>query len=141
MKNNTALLYGVGGLVIGVLLATCFSYSFGVRSGLDSYGTSYQNSMMHQMPDGTMMGGDEQMSMSVMMDGMMMGLHGKTGDAFDQSFLSEMIVHHEGAVVMAQAVLKSSKRPELINLANDIISAQTGEIAMMKQWQKTWFVK
>lgn len=68
-----------------------------------------------------------------------MSLEGKTGDAFDQAFLKEMIVHHEGAVVMAQQVLATSKRPELIKLANDIISAQTKEIAQMKEWQKAWF--
>jgi uncharacterized protein (DUF305 family) len=77
------------------------------------------------------------------MDGMMMdmmsGLSGKTGDSFDQAFLSEMIVHHQGAVEMAQSVLKNSKRPELIKLANDIISAQNKEIDMMKGWQGVWF--
>lgn len=73
------------------------------------------------------------------MTGMMAGLNGKTGDDFDKAFLREMIVHHEGAVVMAQAVLKNSKRPELIKLANDIIAAQTGEIIMMKNWQQVWF--
>jgi uncharacterized protein (DUF305 family) len=40
---------------------------------------------------------------------------------------------------MAQQVLATSKRPELIKLANDIISAQTKEIAQMKEWQKAWF--
>ena len=79
------------------------------------------------------------MNMDDMMKDMMAKLDGKTGDAFDQAFLSEMIVHHEGAVVMAEAVLKSSKRPELIKLANDIIKAQNGEIVAMKNWQKAWF--
>lgn len=79
------------------------------------------------------------MDMNSMMNGMMAGLNGKTGDEFDKAFLAEMVVHHQGAVVMAQAVLKNSKRPELIKLANDIISAQTGEITMMKGWQKDWF--
>ena len=85
------------------------------------------------------MGGGAGMGMDQMMDGMMAELEGKTGDAFDKAFLSEMIVHHEGAVVMAKSVLKNSKRPELIKLANDIITAQTGEIGMMTNWQKTWF--
>jgi len=94
---------------------------------------------MHQMHDGTMMGGSETMNMDQMMNSMMASLEGKTGDAFDKVFLSEMIVHHQGAVVMAEAVLKKSKRPELIKLANDIISAQTSEINMMKGWQSSWF--
>ena len=95
--------------------------------------------MMHQMPNGSMMGGSHQMDMGSMMDGMMAGLNGKTGEEFEKAFLAEMIIHHEGAVVMAEAVLKNSKRPELIKLANDIITAQKGEITMMKQWQKSWF--
>lgn len=73
------------------------------------------------------------------MGGMMMGLEGKTGDALDEAFLSEMIVHHEGAVQMAQTLLQGTKRPELIKLGNDIITAQTQEIQMMKEWRKTWF--
>jgi uncharacterized protein (DUF305 family) len=75
------------------------------------------------------------------MKGMMAGLEGKTGDTFDKAFLSEMIIHHQGAVDMAQAVLATSKRPELLKLSRDIITAQTQEINMMKEWQKKWFGK
>lgn len=99
---------------------------------------SSSNGMMHQMPDGSMMEGNNN-GMQGTMDSMMAGFNGKTGDAFDKEFLAEMIVHHQGAVVMAEAVFKTSKRPELIKLANGIISAQTGEISMMKNWQSAWF--
>ena len=78
-------------------------------------------------------------NMSNSMDGMIRGLEGKTGDAFDKEFLAEMIIHHKGAVEMAKIVLTTSKRPELIKLANDIISAQIKEIEIMQEWQKTWF--
>jgi uncharacterized protein (DUF305 family) len=73
------------------------------------------------------------------MGGMMMGLQGKTGDALDLAFLDGMIIHHEGAIEMSQALLNGTKRPELIKLGNDIITAQTGEIQMMKEWRKVWF--
>ncbi|MFM2383712.1 MAG: hypothetical protein RIQ72_284, partial [Candidatus Parcubacteria bacterium] len=66
------------------------------------------------------------------------GLEGKTGLEFDQAFLSEMIIHHQGAVDMAKQVLATSKRPELMKLANEIIAAQTKEIEMMKKWQTEW---
>ena len=79
------------------------------------------------------------MDMSMMMDGMMAGLKGKTGDAFDQAFLDEMIVHHQGAVEMAKAVLAQSNREELKTLANGIISAQEKEIKQMQDWNKQWF--
>lgn len=129
--NKTEILYGVIGLLLGLLIsgASCFmNHHRGYKGEF--------NMMMHRMPDGSMMLNN---GMNGMMKGMMMGLEGKTGDEFDKAFLSEMIMHHEGAVVMAKAVLENSKRPELIKLANDIISAQTKEIGMMQDWQKTWF--
>lgn len=73
------------------------------------------------------------------MDQMTGGLQGKTGAALEEAFLDEMIVHHEGAIEMAQALLADTKRPELIKVGNDIIDAQTGEIEQMKQWRKDWF--
>ncbi len=133
MKNieiNKSVLYGVIGLLIGIIVATCFSWNH--RGG-----KMHGNKMMHRMPDGTMMENDDH-DMSSMMEDMNKALEGKTGDAFDQAFLSEMITHHEGAVAMAQKVLEVSKKPELIKLANDIITAQNKEIEMMKAWQTAW---
>ncbi len=126
-KNNNAI-YIVGALVLGLL------------AGYLVWGIDARGGEMHMMSDGTMMH-DEEMGMEAMMHDMMMGLEGKTGDEFDKAFLSEMIVHHEGAVDMANAVLATSKRPELVKLANDIISAQTKEISMMKSWLSDWFGK
>jgi uncharacterized protein (DUF305 family) len=138
MKNNTTLLYCIIALLVGILVTTIYCTT-GTRRHMVNGKTPYSHGIMHQMPDGSMMSGNTQMDMNSMMQGMMIGLNGKTGNAFDEAFLAEMIVHHQGAVVMAQAVLKNSKRPELIKLANDIISAQTEEITMMKNWQKSWF--
>lgn len=121
-------------LVCGALLGGLF----GGNSRWERHGKFYSKEAKHMMKkDGShsMQGG---MMKDMMMD-MTSSLKGKTGDEFDKVFLSEMIVHHEGAVDMAKMVLESSKRPELIKLANDIISAQTKEIDMMKTWEKTWF--
>ena len=93
----------------------------------------------HVMPDGTVMMNHG--NMESMMGDMNAALSGKTGDAFDKAFLEQMVVHHEGAVSMAQKVLEVSKRPELIKLAHDIIDAQTKEIKMMNDWKATWFHK
>lgn len=136
MKNiNTSVLYGVIGLLLGLVIAggSCWNNH---HRGWDK--GDYSGKMMHKMQDGKMMR-DADMGMHSSMAGMMMGLEGKTGDEFDKAFLSEMVVHHEGAVVMAEMVLATSKRPELIKLANDIISAQTAEIEMMQSWEKNWF--
>jgi len=91
----------------------------------------------HMMPGGMMMNNSE-MGMGNAMDDMMYGLRGLSGDAFDKAFLSKMIVHHEGAVAMAEAALKDARHSELKSMANEIISAQTREIEQMKAWQKTW---
>jgi len=75
------------------------------------------------------------------MNSMTSGLEGKTGDAFDEAFLSEMIVHHEGAVEMAEAALVNAKHPEIKTMAGAIISAQTSEIAQMKKWLTDWYAQ
>ena len=93
----------------------------------------------HMMPDGAMMDGAMHSDMQGEMDGMMVGLSGKTGDAFDKAFLSEMIMHHEGAVLMAEAALKNANHAEIKQMANAIISAQTTEIQQMKNWLSSWY--
>lgn len=60
---------------------------------------------------------------------------------FDLRFIDSMIPHHEGAVVMAKAVLQNSQRPELKQLAEAVITAQTKEIQQMRQWRTAWYPK
>ena len=79
------------------------------------------------------------MDMQSMMLSMTAGLQGKTGDEFDKEFLNEMIVHHQGAVVMAQMALQNAKHSEIKKLSEDIISSQEGQINDMSQWLKSWY--
>ncbi len=67
------------------------------------------------------------------------GLTGKTGEEFDEAFIDEMIVHHEGAIAMAELALLHAENEELKQLAVAIISAQTKEIEQMKEWRNEWF--
>jgi uncharacterized protein (DUF305 family) len=58
---------------------------------------------------------------------------------FDLLFIDAMTPHHEGGLVMAQEALQKSKRPEIKQLAQEIIDAQKQEIAQLKDWRKTWY--
>lgn len=55
-----------------------------------------------------------------------------TGAEFDRAWAEMMIRHHEGAIVMAQAVLESGANPDVELLADQIIAAQQAEIDQMR---------
>jgi uncharacterized protein (DUF305 family) len=55
------------------------------------------------------------------------------GADFDRLYLEGMIMHHEGAVAMAQNVIDSGGNAAVVALAKQIIAAQTDEISQMKQ--------
>ncbi len=124
MKSQT-------GLLIALLVVVSGGVGYVVGSG-------NPRTMVHEMPDGNVMM-NTSMGMHDEMANMMANLDGKEGDELDRVFLAEMIVHHEGAVDMAEAVLARGKHPELKELAGDIVTAQTKEIAQMKGWLKTWY--
>lgn len=124
------------------------------------YGTEVPASSgmgMMSMPSGTGMnqGGMKEMPMNACME--MMGMNMKPGTGmmsmnmmgtdlealksapnFDKAFIEQMIPHHKMAVMMAGMVL-DSKRPEIRNLAKNIIQTQSTEIEQMQQWTQIWF--
>ena len=59
--------------------------------------------------------------------------------AFDLQFIDTMTHHHEGAIEMAEVVLKKSQNEELKKFARKIIDDQRKEIAQMKDWREKWF--
>lgn len=117
----------LAGLIIGAGGTLAFTKDTDTREG---------GMAQHVMPNGQMMGGS---MMQNSMDEMTASLQGKTGDAFDKAFLSEMVMHHEGAVQMAQQALQNAKHQEIKDLAQAIISAQNKEIAEMKSWEQQWY--
>lgn len=138
-------LYGIIGLLGGSLLTIIFASNIvntnnapmmrmmGMGSHVNTMMTGHEEEHEEQAKTLEKMG-----SMEGMMENMNINLKGKTEDAFDKAFISEMIVHHQGAIDMAQQAKVQAKHEEIKNLARDIIAAQTREIEMMKSWQKTW---
>lgn len=60
------------------------------------------------------------------------------GQEYDQMFLANMTMHHQGAIEMANLALTNASHQEIKTLASAIIAAQTSEITNMTAWQKTW---
>lgn len=54
-----------------------------------------------------------------------------TGDV-DRDFVAMMIPHHQGAIDMARAVLRSSRNETVRRLAQEIIVTQQDEIRAMR---------
>ncbi len=125
---------------IAVLIALVVGFVVGLFVGHSPRAVSMPSYAPNMpMSAETMMHNQVPMSPRQMMDAMSGQLQGKTGDDFDAAFLEQMIPHHMGAVAMAQMVLQTSKRPELVKLANDIMASQEKEIELMRGWQKSWF--
>ncbi|WP_214465565.1 DUF305 domain-containing protein [Microbacterium flavescens] len=90
-----------------------------MESWLDDWGT----------PMGDMDGMDHGGMMS---DTDMQALEDATGAEASRLFLEQMIVHHEGAIEMAQDEVDNGQNPDVITLAENIIASQTTEIATME---------
>ena len=68
-----------------------------------------------------MMSADDMAAMSVM-----------SGPAFEARWVEMMILHHEGALAMAEDVKASGQNADVVLLADEIIAAQQAEIAEMR---------
>lgn len=72
--------------------------------------------------------------------GMAMDL-GPADANYDLRFIDAMTPHHQGAVEMAKVAQQKSQRPEIQQLASNIIKDQNKEIAQLKQWRQAWYPK
>jgi uncharacterized protein (DUF305 family) len=66
------------------------------------------------------------------MDRMMHAMHASTTGDADRDFLTMMIPHHQGAIDMAEAILRYGHDPLVRSLAEEIIASQRVEIASMQ---------
>jgi uncharacterized protein (DUF305 family) len=122
LKNTYALFLSLGLLAsTSAVLASCNS----------SADTSSQPAATDGMQDDGMAGHN-------MADSMTMDL-GPQDAEFDLRFIDGMILHHQGAINMAEAALQSAQRDEVKQLAQAIITAQQGEIEQMQQWRQAWY--
>lgn len=64
-----------------------------------------------------------------------------TGEVeFDQAFIDAVVPHHRQAIEMAQAAKDAGlDEPELVEIADAIITTQQTEIDQMLEWRKQWF--
>ena len=129
MKKES-ILYGIIGLLAGAIIA-----GFGATYAVNNEHEGMMRTMgMHSKTTSQGMMDNQSMSM----DDMTGMLKGKTGDDFDKAFIEQMIVHHQGAIDMANLAKQNAKHGEIKKLAGDIITAQTKEINEMTSWQQQW---
>jgi uncharacterized protein (DUF305 family) len=60
-------------------------------------------------------------------------------EPYDALFIDSMILHHQGAVEMANQALSEATKPEIRAMAEEIIKAQEAEITQMQQWRQSWY--
>lgn len=92
-----------------------------MESWLDDWGVAHDEHAGMEHGDGMMSEDD------------MAALESADGAEAGRLFIEQMILHHEGAVEMAQTELDEGVNPDALELAQAIIDTQTDEIATMKQ--------
>lgn len=98
---------------------------------MESWLTDWDEPLEPDGHAGMDMGGMDMNGMS--QEEVMADLEQKTGPDFDNQFLTAMIAHHEGAVMMSEDELTDGLDPQALELAQVIIDAQEDEIDQMKQ--------
>ncbi len=115
MKNDK-LMYGIGGLIVGGLIVWITTMIIVNSNNANVMG---------------MMGYKNGNQLSTVQD----------SNTIDAHFIEQMIPHHEDAITMAELAQEKAQRPEIKQLAENIISSQGAEINQMKDWYIAWFGK
>lgn len=110
--ETKSLIFGLAGFFLGGLIVSVAATTF----------NQPDTSVMSDMSMGQMTG----------------SLKDKQGDSFDEAFISGMIVHHQGAIEMAELAEANAKHDEIKKMSRQIITAQQAEIDEMKRWQADW---
>lgn len=99
---------------------------------LDAWGRGRDSASMEGMDMGQGQGMDMSGMKGMMSQQQLTELENASGAEFDRMFLQMMTAHHEGAIEMARAEQADGVNPQAIELAEEIESAQTEEIARMQ---------
>ncbi|MBT2535676.1 DUF305 domain-containing protein [Arthrobacter sp. ISL-69] len=94
---------------------------------LKSWNESIQEPNAHDMSTHSAGGMEGMMS-----DADMTKLDAAQGSEAARLFLNQMIVHHEGAIIMAKTESTAGKNPEAVKLGQAIVTAQEAEIQEMQ---------
>jgi uncharacterized protein (DUF305 family) len=123
-------IYTISAIILIAILALV-TYSFSKSSNTNTQTSSLNSLNTSSLSNNMMMNNPAMMNGDSMMMGMM-NMSDSVKD--DQSFLENMIPHHQEAVDSSNLVLNSTTDPELKIFVQNVISAQTKEIGEMKTW-------
>jgi uncharacterized protein (DUF305 family) len=62
-----------------------------------------------------------------------------SGKAYNIAWMSQMLEHHKGALVMSQDCVKYCRQAEVKKAAQTIINDQSKEIKQLEGWLKSWY--
>jgi uncharacterized protein (DUF305 family) len=63
----------------------------------------------------------------------------ENGEYSDERFIDAMVPHHQGAIDMAEVALENAEHPELLQLAQNVISTQQAEIEELRSIKEQEF--
>jgi len=110
---------------------------WGASATPESTGTGMPGHDMpgHQMPGGADMGDMPGMAgggHGMMSEADMAALQNAQGEEASRLFLTQMIEHHKGAIMMAQREIEGGQFPAAVEMARNIVSSQQKEIDTMQ---------
>lgn len=127
MKQKKRLIIGLGSLVVVAVLATVAIVVFNQddeRSDNSKAGMNSGSTQRSKQPAKKSATYEKYAAL--------------TGEDYDKAFVGNMIVHHEGAVSMAEMAGSKTAHSEIQDLAFSIITSQSTEIASLRDWQDQW---
>ena len=130
MRSGTKVILGIVGAAL-LLLALLSAFASGAAwFPQDGQGVGRSPGWDSGMGQG--------MGSPPMMGGSSRGTFEKN-EPFDRQFIDRMIPHHAMATLSAQHMISDSRRPELRDLAENIVDSQTEQIEQMRTWREEWY--